>query len=213
MDIAAITGLYVCSVEFVLQTAVNGPLLSLSPELHRGHTWRWAYPGENTPLLITFLLNINILNFQLAVCYCCETKKNVIMEPSRSVYPLGFHSYPYTSVPHDLLMLFNWQVAVTAVAMSFDKEQTLENGKQSVDKTQIKGEHVFYVLSCRERLSCKLIFMVSCWMSFAAITENDEQLQFNLELNAETSSSNPLSSPKGKLWWIRTSLDDPFSSL
>ncbi|XP_016403118.1 C2 domain-containing protein 5-like [Sinocyclocheilus rhinocerous] len=57
-------------------------------------------------------------------------------------------------------------VAVTAVAMSFDKEQTLENGKQSGEKTLIK-----------------------------AIT--DEQLQFNLELNAETSSPNPLSSPKG----------------
>uniref|UniRef100_A0A673G1U7 C2 domain-containing protein 5 n=1 Tax=Sinocyclocheilus rhinocerous TaxID=307959 RepID=A0A673G1U7_9TELE len=64
------------------------------------------------------------------------------------------------------LVLFNWQVAVTAVAMSFDKEQTLENGKQSGEKTLIK-----------------------------AIT--DEQLQFNLELNAETSSPNPLSSPKG----------------
>uniref|UniRef100_A0A673G9U8 C2 domain-containing protein 5 n=1 Tax=Sinocyclocheilus rhinocerous TaxID=307959 RepID=A0A673G9U8_9TELE len=39
------------------------------------------------------------------------------------------------------LVLFNWQVAVTAVAMSFDKEQTLENGKQSGEKTLIKGKH------------------------------------------------------------------------
>lgn len=212
MDITALTGIYVCSVEFVLQTAVNGPLLSLSPELHRGHTWRWAHPGENTPDLITFLLNINI---KLPICSLVtvvKQKKKVIMEPSRFVYPLGFHSYRFTSVPRDLSVLFNWQVAVTAVAMSFDKEQTLENGKQSGDKTLIKGEHVLYVPSCRKHLSGKLIFTVSCWMSFAAITENDEQLQFNLELNAETSSSNPLSSPKGKPWWIQTSPDDPFSS-
>uniref|UniRef100_A0A673G1D1 C2 domain-containing protein 5 n=1 Tax=Sinocyclocheilus rhinocerous TaxID=307959 RepID=A0A673G1D1_9TELE len=55
------------------------------------------------------------------------------------------------------LVLFNWQVAVTAVAMSFDKEQTLENGKQSGEKTLIK----------------------------------DEQLQFNLELNAMSGIFHP----------------------
>ncbi len=36
---------------------------------------------------------------------------------------------------------------MTAVAMSFDKVQPLENGKQSGDKTLIKGKHVLFGLS------------------------------------------------------------------
>lgn len=193
MDITALTGIYVYSVESVLQTAVDGPLLSLSPELHRGHTWRWAHPGENTPDLITFLLNINLLNFQFAVLLLLWNKK----ENNNGTLKICLSSSGFILILLPLSHVI-WQVAVTAVAMSFDKEQTLENGKQSGDKTLIKGKHALYVPSCRKHLSEKLIVMVSCWMSFAAITENDEQLQFNLELNAETSSSNPLSSPKGK---------------
>jgi len=84
------------------------------------------------------------------------------MDPSRYVYPLGFHSDPFTSVLHHLSVFFNLQVAVTAVAMSFDKELTLENGKQCGDKSLKKGEHVVYVPSCRKHLSEKLICKVSC---------------------------------------------------
>jgi len=85
-----------------------------------------------------------------------------MMDPSRYVYPLGFHSDPFTSVLHHLSVFFNLQVAVTAVAMSFDKELTLENGKQCGDKSLKKGEHVVYVPSCRKHLSEKLICKVSC---------------------------------------------------
>lgn len=42
-------------------------------------------------------------------------------------------------------MLFVGQVAVTAVAMSFDKDQALENGRHSGEKTQIKGELFKYI--------------------------------------------------------------------
>uniref|UniRef100_A0A8C1ASM8 C2 domain-containing protein 5 n=1 Tax=Cyprinus carpio carpio TaxID=630221 RepID=A0A8C1ASM8_CYPCA len=67
----------------------------------------------------------------------------------RSMVPCCLCHLNFTvAIPEDELI----QVAVTAVAMSFDKEQTLENGKRSGEKTLIK-----------------------------AITENDEQLQFNLE--------------------------------
>ncbi|KTF85003.1 hypothetical protein cypCar_00021607 [Cyprinus carpio] len=41
------------------------------------------------------------------------------------------------------------------------------------------------------------LIQVRTHLTLLSITENDEQLQFNLELNAETSSPNPLGSPKG----------------
>uniref|UniRef100_A0A8C1ARE7 C2 domain-containing protein 5 n=1 Tax=Cyprinus carpio carpio TaxID=630221 RepID=A0A8C1ARE7_CYPCA len=40
------------------------------------------------------------------------------------------------------------------------------------------------------------LIQVRTHLTLLSITENDEQLQFNLELNAETSSPNPLGSPK-----------------
>ncbi|XP_016339105.1 C2 domain-containing protein 5 isoform X2 [Sinocyclocheilus anshuiensis] len=95
----------------------------------------------------------------------CENLLKSLYFKLRSMVPCCLCHLNFTvAIPEDELI----QVAVTAVAMSFDKEQLLENGKQSGEKTLIK-----------------------------AITENDEQLQFNLELNAETPSPNPLSSPKG----------------
>uniref|UniRef100_A0A671LK56 C2 domain-containing protein 5 n=1 Tax=Sinocyclocheilus anshuiensis TaxID=1608454 RepID=A0A671LK56_9TELE len=91
----------------------------------------------------------------------CENLLKSLYFKLRSMVPCCLCHLNFTvAIPEDELI----QVAVTAVAMSFDKEQLLENGKQSGEKTLIK--------------------------------ENDEQLQFNLELNAETPSPNPLSSPK-----------------
>ncbi|XP_042600410.1 C2 domain-containing protein 5 isoform X13 [Cyprinus carpio] len=114
-----------------------------------------------------FRLNANLTNQGLNKIFSdlCENLLKSLYFKLRSMVPCCLCHLNFTvAIPEDELI----QVAVTAVAMSFDKEQPLENGKQSGEKTLIK-----------------------------AITENDEQLQFNLELNAETSSHNPLSSPKG----------------
>ncbi|XP_052437968.1 C2 domain-containing protein 5 isoform X22 [Carassius gibelio] len=111
-----------------------------------------------------FRLNANLTNQGLNKIFSdlCENLLKSLYFKLRSMVPCCLCHLNFTvAIPEDELI----QVAVTAVAMSFDKEQPLENGKQSGEKTLIK--------------------------------ENDEQLQFNLELNAETSSSNPRSSPKG----------------
>uniref|UniRef100_A0A673KTB8 C2 domain-containing protein 5 n=1 Tax=Sinocyclocheilus rhinocerous TaxID=307959 RepID=A0A673KTB8_9TELE len=113
-----------------------------------------------------FRLNANLTNQGLNKIFSdlCENLLKSLYFKLRSMVPCCLCHLNFTvAIPEDELI----QVAVTAVAMSFDKEQLLENGKQSGEKTLIK-----------------------------AITENDEQLQFNLELNAETSAPNPLSSPK-----------------
>ncbi|KAL1257124.1 hypothetical protein QQF64_012669 [Cirrhinus molitorella] len=120
-----------------------------------------------TSVRVFRLNNVNLSNQGLNKIFSdlCENLLKSLYFKLRSMVPCCLCHLNFTvAIPEDELI----QVAVTAVAMSFDKEQPLENGKQSGEKTLKK-----------------------------AITENDEQLQFNLELNAETSSSNPLSSPKG----------------
>uniref|UniRef100_A0A8C1WWT1 C2 domain-containing protein 5 n=1 Tax=Cyprinus carpio TaxID=7962 RepID=A0A8C1WWT1_CYPCA len=126
-------------------------------------------PAGNTSMFTSvrvFRLNANLTNQGLNKIFSdlCENLLKSLYFKLRSMVPCCLCHLNFTvAIPEDELI----QVAVTAVAMSFDKEQTLENGKRSGEKTLIK-----------------------------AITENDEQLQFNLELNAETSSPNPLGSPK-----------------
>ncbi|XP_053533776.1 C2 domain-containing protein 5 isoform X4 [Ictalurus punctatus] len=98
----------------------------------------------------------------------CENLLKSFYFKLRSMVPCCLCHVNFTvAVPEDELI----QVAVTAVAMSFDKDMAQENGRQSREKTLIK------------------------------VTENEEQLQFPLELPAESSSSssssNPLSSAKG----------------
>ncbi|XP_051952871.1 C2 domain-containing protein 5 isoform X7 [Xyrauchen texanus] len=120
-----------------------------------------------TSVRVFRLNNANLTNQGLNKIFSdlCENLLKSLYFKLRSMIPCCLCHLNFTvAVPEDELI----QVAVTAVAMSFYKDQTLENGRQSGDKTLIK-----------------------------AITENDEQLQFNLELNAESSSSNPLSSTKG----------------
>ncbi|XP_073706098.1 C2 domain-containing protein 5 isoform X7 [Garra rufa] len=112
-----------------------------------------------TSVRVFRLNNMNLTNQSLNKIFSdlCENLLKSLYFKLRSMVPCCLCHLNFTvAIPEDELI----QVAVTAVAMSFDKEQPLENGKQT-------------------------------------ITENDEQLQFNLELNAETSSPNPLSSPKG----------------
>ncbi|KAK7160546.1 hypothetical protein R3I93_008250 [Phoxinus phoxinus] len=116
-----------------------------------------------TSVRVFRLNNVNLTNQGLNKVFSdlCENLLKSLYFKLRSLVPCCLCHLNFTvAIPEDELI----QVAVTAVAMSFDKELTLEIGKQSGDKSLKK--------------------------------ENDEQLQFNLELNAEMSSSN-LSSPKG----------------
>ncbi|XP_055029857.2 C2 domain-containing protein 5 isoform X12 [Misgurnus anguillicaudatus] len=120
-----------------------------------------------TSVRVFRLNNVNLTNQGLNKVFSdlCENLLKSLYFKLRSMIPCCLCHLNFTvAVPEDELI----QVAVTAVAMSFDKDQTLENGKHSGQKTLIKG-----------------------------ISENDEQLQFNLELNPESSSPNPLSSSKG----------------
>uniref|UniRef100_A0A671LJ11 C2 domain-containing protein 5 n=1 Tax=Sinocyclocheilus anshuiensis TaxID=1608454 RepID=A0A671LJ11_9TELE len=74
----------------------------------------------------------------------CENLLKSLYFKLRSMVPCCLCHLNFTvAIPEDELI----QVAVTAVAMSFDKEQLLENGKQSGEKTLIKGKHVLYSLS------------------------------------------------------------------
>ncbi|XP_039510391.1 C2 domain-containing protein 5 isoform X1 [Pimephales promelas] len=117
-----------------------------------------------TSVRVFRLNNVNLTNQGLNKVFSdlCENLLKSLYFKLRSFVPCCLCHLNFTvAIPEDELI----QVAVTAVAMSFDKEVTLENGKQCGDKSLKK--------------------------------ENDEQLQFNLELNAEMLSSNPLSSPKG----------------
>ncbi|XP_066540483.1 C2 domain-containing protein 5 isoform X9 [Hoplias malabaricus] len=112
-----------------------------------------------TSVRVFRLSNVNVTNQGLNKVFndLCENLLKSLYFKLRSMVPCCLCHLNFTvAVPEDELI----QVAVTAVAMSFDKEQSLENGRQIVDKTLMK-----------------------------AITENEEQLQFPLELTAESSSS------------------------
>ncbi|MCJ8733655.1 hypothetical protein PDJAM_G00226130 [Pangasius djambal] len=122
-----------------------------------------------TSVRVFRLSNANLTNQGLNKIFndLCENLLKSLYFKLRSMVPCCLCHVNFTvAVPEDELI----QVAVTAVAMSFDKDQTQENSRQSGEKTLIK------------------------------VTENEEQLQFPLELPAESSSSsssNPLSSTKG----------------
>ncbi|XP_047678186.1 C2 domain-containing protein 5 isoform X5 [Tachysurus fulvidraco] len=123
-----------------------------------------------TSVRVFRLSNVNLTNQGLNKIFndLCENLLKSLYFKLRSMVPCCLCHLNFTvAVPEDELI----QVAVTAVAMSFDKEQTQENGRQSGEKTLIK------------------------------VTENEEQLQFPLELPADSSSSssssNPLNSAKG----------------
>ncbi|XP_026855269.2 C2 domain-containing protein 5 isoform X17 [Electrophorus electricus] len=119
-----------------------------------------------TSVRVFRLSNANLTNQGLNKIFndLCENLLKSLYFKLRSMVPCCLcHVNFIVAVPEDELI----QVAVTAVAMSFDKDQSQENGRQSGDKTLMK-----------------------------AITENEEQLQFPLELSAE-SPSNPLSCAKG----------------
>ncbi|MBN3320020.1 C2CD5 protein, partial [Atractosteus spatula] len=91
----------------------------------------------------------------------CENLLKSLYFKLRSMIPCCLcHVNFAVAVPEDELI----QVAVTAVAMTFDKDQAQENWKLSVDKSLMK-----------------------------VISENEEQLQFPLELCSDSPCANPFS--------------------
>ncbi|KAA0715205.1 C2 domain-containing protein 5 [Triplophysa tibetana] len=109
-----------------------------------------------TSVRVFRLNNANLTNQGLNKIFTdlCENLLKSFYFKLRSMTPCCLCHLNFTvAIPEDELI----QLAVTAVAMSFDKDQALENGRHGGEKTQIKAIH-----------------------------ENDEQLQFNLELNPDS---------------------------
>ncbi|TTN17663.1 C2 domain-containing protein 5 [Bagarius yarrelli] len=138
-------------------------------ELDLSHGKKDAFVLEMfTSVRVFRLSNINLTNQSLNKIFndLCENLLKSLYFKLRSMMPCCLCHVNFTvAVPEDELI----QVAVTAVAMSFDKDQTLENGRVGGEKTLTK------------------------------VTESEDQLQFPLELPAESSSSssNPFNSAKG----------------
>ncbi|KAG7454485.1 hypothetical protein MATL_G00260230 [Megalops atlanticus] len=120
-----------------------------------------------TSVRVFRLSNANLTNQGLNKIFndLCENLLKSLYFKLRSMIPCCLCHLNFTvAVPEDELI----QVAVTAVAMTFDKDQAQENWKLGADKTHMK-----------------------------AISENEEQLQFPLELCTESPSTNPFSPCRG----------------
>ncbi|XP_018611545.1 C2 domain-containing protein 5 isoform X13 [Scleropages formosus] len=120
-----------------------------------------------TSVRVFRLSNVNMTNQGLNKIFneLCENLLKSLYFKLRSMAPCCLcHLNFVVAVPEEDLI----QVAVTAVAMTFDKDQNQENWKPSTDKMLMK-----------------------------AISENEEQLQFPLELCTESPSSQPFSPSKG----------------
>uniref|UniRef100_A0AAR2LJZ6 C2 domain-containing protein 5 n=1 Tax=Pygocentrus nattereri TaxID=42514 RepID=A0AAR2LJZ6_PYGNA len=91
-----------------------------------------------TSVRVFRLSNVNLTNQGLNKVFndLCENLLKSLYFKLRSMVPCCLCHVNFTvAVPEDELI----QVAVTAVAMSFDKDQTQENGRQSIDKNLMKG--------------------------------------------------------------------------
>ncbi|XP_048852670.1 C2 domain-containing protein 5 isoform X7 [Brienomyrus brachyistius] len=120
-----------------------------------------------TSVRVFRLNNINLTNQGLNKIFndLCENLLKSLYFKLRSMVPCCLCRLNFAvAVPEEELI----QVAVTAVAMTFDKEQTQENCKANMEKAVMK-----------------------------VISENEEQLQFPLELCTETPAPQPFSPSKG----------------
>ncbi|XP_030645905.1 C2 domain-containing protein 5 [Chanos chanos] len=120
-----------------------------------------------TSVRVFRLSNANLTNQSLNKIFTdlCENLLKSLYFKLRSMVPCCLCHLNFTvAVPEDELI----QVAVTAVAMSFDRDQSQDTFRQSEDRSLMK-----------------------------AMAENEEQLQFPLELSAESSSTKPPNSTKG----------------
>ncbi|XP_041113379.1 C2 domain-containing protein 5 isoform X8 [Polyodon spathula] len=122
-----------------------------------------------TSVRVYRLNNANLTNQGLNKIFndLCENLLKSLYFKLRSMIPCCLCHVNFTvAVPEDELI----QVAVTAVAMTFDKDQAQESWKASVDKALMK-----------------------------VIAENEEQLQFPLELCSDSPGAQPFSPRKGLL--------------
>ncbi|XP_023672514.1 C2 domain-containing protein 5 isoform X9 [Paramormyrops kingsleyae] len=120
-----------------------------------------------TSVRVFRLNNVNLTNQGLNKIFndLCENLLKSLYFKLRSMVPCCLcHLNFAVAVPEEELI----QVAVTAVAMTFDKEQAQENFKANMEKAIMK-----------------------------VISENEEQLQFPLELCTETPAPQPFSPSKG----------------
>ncbi|XP_064175490.1 C2 domain-containing protein 5 isoform X2 [Anguilla rostrata] len=118
-----------------------------------------------TSVRVFRLSNANLTNQGLNKIFSelCENLLKSLYFKLRSMIPCCLCHLNFTvAVPEDELI----QVAVTAVAMTIDKDQTQENWKLGADKTHMRAE-------------------------------NEEQLQFPMELCTDSPSSNPFSPSRG----------------
>ncbi|XP_058883088.1 C2 domain-containing protein 5-like isoform X12 [Acipenser ruthenus] len=120
-----------------------------------------------TSVRVFRLNNVNLTNQGLNKIFndLCENLLKSLYFKLRSMIPCCLCHVNFTvAVPEDELI----QVAVTAVAMTFDKDQAQESWKASVDKALMK-----------------------------VIAENEEQLQFPLELCSDSPGAQLFSPRKG----------------
>uniref|UniRef100_A0A8B9H3P1 C2 calcium dependent domain containing 5 n=1 Tax=Astyanax mexicanus TaxID=7994 RepID=A0A8B9H3P1_ASTMX len=128
-----------------------------------------------TSVRVFRLSNVNLTNQGLNKVFndLCENLLKSLYFKLRSMVPCCLCHLNFTvAVPEDELI----QVAVTAVAMSFDKEQTLENGRQSCDKTLMKGESVCVPrMSSESRVYCFSFFSLWVFLSLHLLVSSLEK--------------------------------------
>uniref|UniRef100_A0A803XLU1 C2 calcium dependent domain containing 5 n=1 Tax=Meleagris gallopavo TaxID=9103 RepID=A0A803XLU1_MELGA len=119
-----------------------------------------------TAVRVSRLSNINLTNQTLNKNFndLCENLLKSLYFKLRSMVPCCLCHVNFTvSLPEDEIV----QIAVTAVAITFDKDQALQAAKPPTEKSQKR-----------------------------ASTDNEEQLQFPLELSSDPLASQPFSAPK-----------------
>uniref|UniRef100_A0A8C3Q2L8 C2 calcium dependent domain containing 5 n=1 Tax=Chrysolophus pictus TaxID=9089 RepID=A0A8C3Q2L8_CHRPC len=123
-----------------------------------------------TAVRVSRLSNINLTNQTLNKNFndLCENLLKSLYFKLRSMVPCCLCHVNFTvSLPEDEIV----QIAVTAVAITFDKDQALQAAKPPTEKSQKR-----------------------------ASTDNEEQLQFPLELSSDPLASQPFSAAKGWLY-------------
>uniref|UniRef100_A0A8C9EXI0 C2 calcium dependent domain containing 5 n=1 Tax=Pavo cristatus TaxID=9049 RepID=A0A8C9EXI0_PAVCR len=119
-----------------------------------------------TAVRVSRLSNINLTNQTLNKNFndLCENLLKSLYFKLRSMVPCCLCHVNFTvSLPEDEIV----QIAVTAVAITFDKDQALQAAKPPIEKSQKR-----------------------------ASTDNEEQLQFPLELSSDPLASQPFSAAK-----------------
>ncbi|MGH0127849.1 UNVERIFIED_CONTAM: hypothetical protein FKN15_032518 [Acipenser sinensis] len=159
------------AVEDIHSLLTDAPLpagfYSCNTEIMPG-TYNWTTGLQMfTSVRVFRLNNVNLTNQGLNKIFndLCENLLKSLYFKLRSMIPCCLCHVNFTvAVPEDELI----QVAVTAVAMTFDKDQAQESWKASVDKALMK-----------------------------VIAENEEQLQFPLELCSDSPGAQLFSPRKG----------------